>query len=163
METIARTSLVSTMKREVNYREHTTEAAAFVAFARHLKCDTQAAARVSATQMIKRVCRLRLIDHRKIDGSEYQVFAKLIERDGLYAAQLYKEIISIREIPVSLNQPKQRFLAQAERIFSAVLDHCGRDLFNGEVADIELVLAKLHFQIERLKEGEGQESSLTLY
>jgi len=78
METIARTSLVSIMKREVNYREHTTEAAAFVAFARHLKCDTQAAARVGAAQMIKRVCRLRLIDHRKIDSSEYQVFAKLV-------------------------------------------------------------------------------------
>ena len=163
METIARTSLVSTMKREVNYKEHTTEAAAFVAFAKYLERDTEAAARVGAAQMIKRVCRLRLVDHRKIDNSEYQEFAKLIERDGLYLAQLYKEIISIREIPVSLNQSKQRFLAQAERIFAAVLDHAGRDHFVEEVADIELVLAKLHFQIERLKEGEEQESSLTLY
>lgn len=153
MVTIA-TTLVFTMKREINYKEHSTEAAAFVAFAKHLSRNTEEAARVGAAQMIKRVCRLRLIDHRKIDRSEYQVFAKLIERDGLYAAQLYKEIISLREIPVSLNQPKQRFLAQAERIFSAVLDHVGREILDEEVADIELVLAKLHFQIERLKEDD---------
>ncbi|MDT3846428.1 MAG: hypothetical protein RPT12_05720 [Vibrio anguillarum] len=161
METIARTSLVSTMKREINYKEHTTEAAAFVAFAKYLERDTEAAARVGAAQMIKRVCRLRLVDHRKIDNSEYQEFAKLLEHDGLYAAQLYKEIISIREIPISLNQPKQRFLAQAERIFTAVLDHAGRDILDGNIADIELVLAKLHFQIERLDEDDMPNSVLT--
>ncbi|EJE4192508.1 hypothetical protein M3904_003191 [Vibrio parahaemolyticus] len=142
------------MKREINYKEHTTEAASFVAFAKYLERDTEAAARVGAAQMIKGICRLRLVDHRKIDGAEYQEFAKLVERDGLYAAGLYKEIISLREIPVSLNQPKQRFLAQAERIFSAVLDHVGREILDEEVADIELVLAKLHFQIERLKEDD---------
>ncbi|HCG7104107.1 TPA: hypothetical protein NJ322_005016 [Vibrio parahaemolyticus] len=148
------------MKREINYKEHTTEAVAFVAFAMHLKRDTNAAARVATAQMFKRVCRLCLVDYRKIDSSEYQEFSKLVERDSLYAAQLYKEIIGLREIPVSLSQPKQRFLAQAERIFSAVLDHVGRDILDENIADIELVLAKLHFQVERLKEDDEPGSSL---
>ncbi|SHO58515.1 hypothetical protein [Vibrio quintilis] len=147
------------MKREINYKEYTTEAAAFVAFVKYLERDTEAAACVGAAQMIKHVCRLRLVDHRKIDSSEYQEFGTLVKRDGLYAAQLYKEIISLREIPVSLSQPKQRFLAQAERIFFAVLEHVGRDILDDEVADIELVLAKLHFQIERLKEDDKPSSA----
>jgi hypothetical protein len=147
------------MKREINYKEHTTEAAAFVAFAKYLERDTEVAARVGAAQMIKHVCRLRLVNHRKIVNSDYQEFSRLAERDGLYAAQLYKEIISLREIPVSLCQPKERFLSQTERIFTSVLDHAGRDILDQEVADIELVLAKLHFQIERLKEDDKPDSA----
>lgn len=148
------------MKREINYKEHTTEAAALIAFARYLNRDTSAA-KVATAQMFKQVCRLRLIDYKKIGKTDFDEFSSMNERDGLYAHKLYQEIISLREIPISLHQPKERFLAQAERIFSAILDYANIEIPTESIRDIRLVLAKLHYSVEKAKEDEDRASSLT--
>ncbi|MDO6766085.1 hypothetical protein [Agarivorans sp. 1_MG-2023] len=60
------------MKREINYKEHSTEAATFVAFSKDLNLDIETAARLGAAQMMKRVYRLSLVDNLKIVYSDFQ-------------------------------------------------------------------------------------------
>ncbi|HBC3468911.1 TPA: hypothetical protein KDY59_003639 [Vibrio parahaemolyticus] len=145
------------MKRHnyIDFKEQSTEAAAFVAFTSYLQRDTHIAAKVSIARMIKTICRSNLVDHKKIDKSEYPYFIDWVERFGLYVNQLYKEIIAIREIPVSLHQPEERFIAQAERIFSAVLDHIGRENVNDSIGDLDLALAKLHYAVLKKADNES--------
>ncbi|MEE1672857.1 hypothetical protein [Agarivorans aestuarii] len=145
------------MKKTINFKEHSTEAASFVAFTAYLQRDSKMAAKVSTLRMLKTVCRINFVDYKKIENNEYEFFSDWIERYGLYVHHLYEEIIAIRDITVSLHQPKERFLAQAERIFSAVLNHAGRDNFDDNIGNLDLALARLHYEVLKTAENEELE------
>lgn len=139
-----------TTVHKINYQEHLSDATTKATVAFLLHRETLVASKVATVQMFKQVAFQALVDP-KLFEPEFECFYIEIDKDAHFAGTLYKDIISRRDIPITMNQPKERFISQAIRIFSSILDSAGRENIPKN-KQIEMVLAKTHYEIEKRKE-----------